>query len=187
MRMRRAAASAALCASLIAGAGCSSEPPAAEAKTAESVLEQALEEHAAGRQDEARRLYHEVLSLDPDSKYAYYNLGLIAQQSNRVPLADALYRAALTIDAKYWPALYNLALIKGSAAGGRREAEILYRKVIALNASYAPAYLNLGLLLVELGKQAEGEAMLARAVQLDPSLKTSSPSPAPPPGPQSSN
>ncbi|HJS25753.1 MAG TPA: tetratricopeptide repeat protein, partial [Actinomycetota bacterium] len=44
------------------------------------------------------RLYQQLLALDPENKFAYYNLGLIDQTQGRTDAAAANYTEALTID-----------------------------------------------------------------------------------------
>jgi Flp pilus assembly protein TadD len=48
------------------------------------------------------------------------------------------------------------------------EAESLYRRAIALRPGDAGAHLNLGLLLREEGRQDEGDAEVATALELNP-------------------
>ena len=49
--------------------------------------------------------------LDPQNKYAYYNLGYIAQVRGDKANAESQYKLALAVDPKYDPALYNPALV----------------------------------------------------------------------------
>jgi tetratricopeptide (TPR) repeat protein len=79
------------------------------------------------------------------------------------------YRIALTIDPNFVPALFNLAILRTSS-GGDRESIDLYRQVIRIDEGYAAAHLNLGFLLLDNGQEREGNAELAMAVGLDPTL-----------------
>jgi tetratricopeptide (TPR) repeat protein len=63
------------------------------------------------------------------------------------------------------------------ALGAIQEAIDLYRKDLSFEPNNAAAHYNLGILLRIQGKAAEGEAEIAKAIQLDPKL----PQPAPPP------
>ena len=56
-----------------------------------------------------------MLKLDPTNKYAFYNLGYIAQTQGDKGGAETQYNKTLAIDAKYDPALYNLAILKTAA------------------------------------------------------------------------
>lgn len=58
------------------------------------------------------RLYQLVLVLDPENKFAYYNLGLIDQTLGRTDAAASNYSDALTFDLDLGPAVFNLAIIR---------------------------------------------------------------------------
>jgi Tfp pilus assembly protein PilF len=80
----------------------------------------------------------------------------------------------LTIDPKYNPALFNLAILT-DAAGDPTAAADLYRRAAAANPSDASSHFNLGLLLLRLGKTAQGNAEITKAIKLNPALKRPSP------------
>ena len=154
---------------------CAGSPAATSGVEAE--LQQGLDAHVVGDYDTAITHYRRVLQLDPNNKFAYYNIGLIDQINNRMPEAEANYRAAIAIDAQYVPALFNLATVRTQVEDLPGAIE-LYQRVIAIQPDRASAYLNMGLALARLGRTAEAEAALARAIQLDPSLATT-PTPSP--------
>src|SRR5213594_3711189 len=62
-------------------------------------LNRGLTAHTAGRLDEAVAAYFETLSKDPKNKFAFYNLGQIAQSQNRLPAAEAYYNLGLLLRA----------------------------------------------------------------------------------------
>ena len=134
-------------------------------------LTAALQAHAEGRLDEAIDLYQEVLTLDPENKFAFYNLGVIEQTRARLDGAAAYYLDALNIDPVFEPALFNLAIVR-SEQGNLDEAISLYQQVIQANPSDAGAHLNLGFLLLQDGQVRQGRAELRQAVQLDPALES---------------
>lgn len=150
-------------------AACSSDTDPNGARTADEVLAAALEAHAAGNLDEAVDLYEEVLVLDPQNRFAYYNLGLIDQTRGLVDQATEEYRQAIAVAPRFTPAIFNLAIIRAEQ-GAVDEAIGLYRDVIAVHADDARAHLNLGFLLFGSGERQEGQDELALAVELDPSL-----------------
>jgi tetratricopeptide (TPR) repeat protein len=159
-------------AALIAGlalstAACSTKK--SEAELASEALRKGLAAHRAGNLPEAAAEYRQVLVYDPNSKEAYYNLGLIDQTNGALASADSNYTLALSIDPSYVPALYNLAIVK-TATGDSEAAIKLYREAIRSDRTYAAAHLNLGFALIEKGQKREGRAQLAIAVKLDPSL-----------------
>jgi tetratricopeptide (TPR) repeat protein len=148
-----------------------------EADQADQVLEHALQLHAQGDLADAKNEYLRVLQLDPENKYAYYNLGLISQTQGDLVSAESSYRTTIAIDADFVPALFNLAILR-TDAGSKREAMDLYRHIIEvtpesdadLTSQLAAAHLNLGFLLLDTGDEAQGQAELDEAVRLDPSL-----------------
>ena len=140
------------------------------------LLNSALAAHQAGRTAEAATNYKKVISLDPQNKWAHYNLGLIEQANGQNTAAEADYRAVLAVDPNFTSALYNLAILRTSAAP--QEAVDLYRHAISVAPKMGSAHLNLGFLLISLGQPAEGKAELDKAVAADPGLAARIPKPA---------
>lgn len=166
---RPAAVAICLVAAIFSSA-CSRGPaPDDEDRSADRTLAVALRAHSAGRIEEAADLYERVLVLDPQNKFAYYNLGLIEQTRGLEDQAVDAYRQALAIDPTFVPALFNLAILR-TEQGAVDEAISLYRSVIEENADHAAAHLNLGFLLLDAGRRGRGEAELELATRLDPSL-----------------
>lgn len=153
-----------------------------DAEKASDAVNRGLEAHLAGKLDEATTAYREALALDPQNKFAYFNLGLIDQTQNHLEAAENNYRVALGIDPDFPSALFNLAIVR-KALGDPQEAIRLYRHVISITPDNASAHLNLGFLLRDAGDTAGANAELATATNLDPTLKSrieGSPTPAPP-------
>jgi tetratricopeptide (TPR) repeat protein len=144
----------------------------------DDALSKALQAHTAGKLDEATVAYFETLAKDPKNKFAFYNLGVIAQGQNRAAAAESYYRLAIDQDALMGSALFNLAILR-ALAGANQEAADLYRRVIAIDPNYAAAHFNLGLVLRLLGQNSEAEQALAKAQQLDAKLVAPSPSASP--------
>jgi tetratricopeptide (TPR) repeat protein len=149
-----------------------------QAQQASDALNAGLQAHAAGKLDEASKDYHDVLTHDPQNKYAMYNLGVIAQTQGQLGQAENYYRSALAVDPNFSSALFNLAIIRANA-GSTQEAIDLYRRAIAADPNNGRAHLNLGILLRATGQSTEGDSEIATALQLDRTL-------VPPPTPTSS-
>ena len=164
-----------LLAVLLAACGGSSGPAN---ETAADALNRGLQAHSANKLDEAVTAYFEVLEKDPKNKFAFYNLGVIAQRSERPAAAEAYYRLALEQDPKMANALFNLAIVRANT-GASQDAISLYRQVIAVEPNYAAAHFNLGLLLRQLGQTAEAQQELATAQRLDAALVAPSQSASP--------
>ena len=159
-------------------AACGGAGSGSSGDTAQDALNRGLAAHAAGKLDDAVTAYFQTLEKDPKNKFAFYNLGEIAQRQNRAQAAESYYRLALEQDAKMVSALFNLAIVRTNA-GASADAVALYRQVIAVDANYAAAHFNLGLLLRQLGQTAEAQTELATAQRLDPKLVAPSPSATP--------
>ena len=151
----------------IGAASCSGGPN--EDGEAEVTLQEALEAHSAGRLDEAVDLYKQVLALDPQNKFAYYNLGVIHQTRGRAGAAEDHYQQALDIDPDFVPALFNMAVLR-TEADELEEAAELYQRVIEVSPDRADAHLNLGFVLIDLGEDEDGRAEIDIAIELDPDL-----------------
>jgi tetratricopeptide (TPR) repeat protein len=146
---------------LVASAvGCSTRK--SEAELASEALTKGLAAHQAGNLAEAAAHYRQVLVHDPNSKEAYYNLGLVDQTNGSLASAESNYSLALSIDPEYVPALYNLAIVK-TAEGDLEAAIELYRDAIRVDPTYAAAHLNLGFALIETGEKKEGLKHLSKA------------------------
>jgi tetratricopeptide (TPR) repeat protein len=144
-----------------------------ETTKATDALNAGLKAQVAGKSGEAIKDYRKVLAHDPKNKFAFYNLGLIDQRAGRDASAIQFYRQALAVDARYVPALFNLAiLLTGSSPD---EATTLYRSVVELAPTNAAAHLNLGLLLRARGQTAEGDALIAKAHELEATTTTAGP------------
>jgi tetratricopeptide (TPR) repeat protein len=137
---------------------------------AEAALEEGLEAHAAGDLEAAEEAYVRVIELDPQNKFAYYNLGVIEQGRGELGRAESRYRTAIGIDPRFVAALFNLAILRAEA-GATAEAIELYETIIEVEPENAGAHLNLGFLLIERGDTERGRAELEQAIQLDPSLQ----------------
>jgi tetratricopeptide (TPR) repeat protein len=169
-----------LAATMLAACGGSAAPPL-PADPAADALARGIAAHNAGRTDEAKQAYYETLYRDPKNKFAFYNLGQIARLSDRPQIAEGYYRSALEIDPNYGPALFGLGAVR-QALNAIQEAIDLYRRDIVVEPNNAAAHYNLGILLRIQGKTAEGDAEIAKGMQLDPKLPAP-PSPKPTPTP----
>lgn len=166
---------------LMACGGGAASVPTAPPDPAADALARGVAAQNAGRIDEAKKAYFETLTHDPRNKFAFYDLGQIARNANQLAIAEGYYRSALEIDPGYAPALFGLGTVRMSL-NFLTEAIDLYRKVLAVDANNAAAHYNLGICLRLTGKVAEGDAEIARGMQLDPKL-TAPPSIRPTPTP----
>jgi tetratricopeptide (TPR) repeat protein len=139
----------------------------AEPSQAEGLLSEAIRCHEAGRFDEARRRYLDVLATSPKQAQSLHGLGLIAQQTGDLEGALRSIRQAVAIDPR--DAGYHFSL--GSALQAHRqidEALNEYRQALALNPKLASAHNNIAALLQQQGKLEEARLHYERAVAAKP-------------------
>jgi tetratricopeptide (TPR) repeat protein len=150
-----------------AAVGCSSAaPPAVSATT--GTFDSAVAAERVGDRALAVADFLAVVKADPRDKFAWYDLGDIADQSGQPTQAVADYRRVLAIDGGYVPALYNLAVIE--TPGAPSTAAQLYERALRVEPGDADAHLNLGYVLKSLGHTSTGDAQIATALRLDPAL-----------------
>ncbi len=160
--------------------GGSSPSAAPGGESANDVLQRGLAAHSAGRVEEAIVLYYQALSKDPNSSFAFFNLGEIAHRRGQLVAAESWYRLALENDKTMPQALYNLALVR-QVAGAPAESAALLRQLLQAQPNNASAHYNLGIALRALGQTAEATAEFATAQRLDARLvpPTGTPRPTP--------
>jgi Flp pilus assembly protein TadD len=91
---------------------------------------------------------------------------VIEDQAGRARSAENYYRLALGVDPDFPSALFNLAILR-TAGGDTGEAIDLYRHIITVEPDNAAAHNNLGYALRSVGQEADGNAEITRASQLD--------------------
>ncbi len=146
----------------------SSSTAESAAKEAKTALNAGLEAQTAGDLETAAQHYNETLTIDPENKFASYNLALIDEANGNYGLAEEKYRAALEVDPAYGPALFNLAILR--TGRDPQEAISLYRRAAEADKKDAAVWMNLGLLLRASGKKAAGNEAVQKAVKLNPDL-----------------
>jgi predicted O-linked N-acetylglucosamine transferase (SPINDLY family) len=129
----------------------------------------------SGLQEDARRAFSTAAALRPDAAEIHNNLATALLDLGQRQDAIAHYRRALALAPALAPALadiwYNLANALADT-GASAETETCYRKAIALKPDFAAALGNYGRWLMTLGRWAEAEPLLARAVGIAPANAT---------------
>jgi tetratricopeptide (TPR) repeat protein len=135
---------------------------------------------AAGQGNSAAAIadYQAAVTANPLSSIAYYDLGVAYGEKDEVVQARTAFQKALLINSEYKAAMYDLAVLDTRTEPAT--AIQLYRQLITTYPDSPDALFNLGLLLDHLGDKAPGAAYIAKAVALDPSLKSRAPKPAKP-------
>lgn len=187
MNMRQIFGSLACGAVLLTGvSACSEEPddkPQASSsdnsdKTSDGaapadLLNLGVEQGQAGKFDEAKVTFEEVLEAEANNKFAWFNLGFIAQSRNKVDEAITNYDKALEVDANYKPALYNKAIALESEDPAT--SMDIYRRIVSIDNKSSTAYLRLGILLSRSGDDEEARDAFNAAIRLDNELTSAVP------------
>ncbi len=136
----------------------------AEREWLATLLSDAVAQHQAGRLDEAKDLYLQILAIDVRHAPSLFGLGAIAQQSGNAQVAEKMIRRAIAIDGGNVD--FHFAL--GTALQAQRkfaEAISAFRHVLELKPENLPARFRIGNVLQLEGKQdeaiAEYESILA--------------------------
>lgn len=147
---------------------CSDDPSNDDRAAAEALVEQGINQMQSGDLERAEETLARASRLDADQTLAHYNLGVMDQRANRADDASQHYTDALEIDPEHGPSLYNSAVL--AEGSDLDEAIELYRDAIEAQPEFAPAYMRLGFALNHLGRTAEAEPMLAKGLELDPTM-----------------
>jgi tetratricopeptide (TPR) repeat protein len=132
-----------------------------------------VEQGQAGNFDAAKATFEKVLAAEANNKFAWFNLGFIAQSRNQIDEAISSYDKALEADANYKPALYNKAIALESRAP--TTSMDIYRKLVSIDNKSSTAYLRLGMLLSQSGDDAAAQDAFNTAIRLDNGLASAVP------------
>jgi tetratricopeptide (TPR) repeat protein len=140
--------------------------PRAEAAP-EIVYRDGLSHHQAGRLDQARQRYEQVLAADAHHFDALHMLGVLAIQTGRLDAAVDLIRGAISLR-KGDPGAYGNLGNALNALNRHAEALEASDRAIALAPSFAQAHGNRGQALLHLGRREEAADAYTRAALLGP-------------------
>jgi Tfp pilus assembly protein PilF len=153
----------------------SSSPRGTDPAAAAVTLEKGVTDLRAGHTALATREFRTATKLDPDNKYAWFDLGVTTSNAGHVSAADRDYQSAIAIDPMFEPALFNYGY---DQYGSKRyaAASSYLRRAAAAIPNDAGAHLYLGLSLAmqadsnaALGKEATAELQLA--LKLNPAFR----------------
>jgi tetratricopeptide (TPR) repeat protein len=123
--------------------------------------------HQSGRIAEAKELYMQVLSAEPENFDALHLLGVLAHQVGNHDLAVSLMEKAVQQNAGNAVVFNNL----GEAYKGTKrldEAERCYRKALELNPDFTEVFSNLGNALKDLGRLEDAVQVYLQALAIKP-------------------
>ncbi len=148
------------------------KPPGHESKAvtvlpAPELLLQAVALHQAGRLEQARTIYQDLLRRNPADSHALHYLGLISLQQENFADAVRLIESAIRSDPRV-PAFYcNL----GNAYKGLRQFDNAASALVEatrLDPDFQVAYCNLGNIYLEQGKLEQAVSSYRSALALQP-------------------
>lgn len=123
----------------------------------------AVDLHHAGEFDKARRIYKQVLTLQPDHAEATGSLAMIEFQAKRYPRAIELLQTVIATHGDNPGYHMNLGAVL-DAAGQTEKAEGSYGRAIELAPSYADPYYNLGDLYLRQGRADDAIAVFEQCM-----------------------
>lgn len=132
-----------------------------------SDLQQALVHHQAGRLDEARRAYRDILDRDPANADALHLLGVCTGQQGQAD--QAIHLIGQAIDANPDVADYHVNLAQFLRIAGRlEEAAAALTVALSIAPNLGAGYNALGVVLKEMNKLDEAATAFEEAVRLAP-------------------
>lgn len=131
------------------------------------LLAKAVQQHKAGRLNDAEKLYQRVLQADPACADACYLLGMLADEVGQPANALQHIAAALKIAPGNGQFHYSRGVILQNT-DRPDDAAAAYRKTLQYNPEHIQALENLAVALVDLGDDVQGEAVCRQVLKLAP-------------------
>jgi predicted TPR repeat methyltransferase len=130
-------------------------------------IDKAIALHRAGRLEEARRLYDQILAADPGNASVWHFLGVLQHQSGDSEVAVENLTRALDLDPRYADAWNNLGNIYRET--NQYDAALrAYERAVEIVPRHADAWNNIGVMRSGRGEYEEAQRAYARAVEMDP-------------------
>jgi tetratricopeptide (TPR) repeat protein len=144
--------------------------PGSDAAVLNAIYNEGLSHHQAGRLDQARQRYEQVLAVAPRHFDALHLLGVYCIQTGQPERGVELIRQAVSVRRDMPGAYGNLANALNSL-GRSAEALEASDRAIALNPDFAEAHGNRAQALQQLGRLEDALASYDRVVALKPTAK----------------
>ncbi len=133
----------------------------------EQILSEAVQSLEAGRIEEAKALYLQILSRDVRHAPSLFGLGRIAQKAGNSAVAEKMLRRAIAVDTE--SAEYQLALGTALQTQGKFDDAVgEFRRVLELDPAHRLALFRLGNTLQLAGKLDEAIAVYRQLLGIDP-------------------
>jgi protein O-GlcNAc transferase len=140
--------------------------------TSSETLALAVDQHQAGRLQNAERMYREILAAEPNHAVALHHLGLAVYQLGERAVGTEYIQRALHLRPDFVEAYYDLGLALHEQ-GRLGEAVASYRRAVELRPAFAEAHSNLGNVFQAQGKLNEAIACYRQALAIRPNLAES--------------
>jgi len=136
-------------------------------KNIESLLQEALSLCQSGHFNEGKKIYFQVLELDPENSRALSNLGSIELHTGNLEGSIKFLNTSLRVNSNQPIAYYNYGMAL-QMTKKYNNALAAYESAVALKSNFTEAYLNRGITLYELKRYDDALASYAQAIQLKP-------------------
>ena len=117
----------------------------------------------------AKKLYQEILDLNPNFLEANNNLGLLFQLDKEYDKARECYEKIIKINPRILSAQFNLGLVFQKMEKNEKAKEC-YKKAIELNPKLVNAQYNLGIVFQKMGENEKAKECYKKAIELNPKL-----------------
>lgn len=136
-------------------------------KFVEALVNQGLVELQRGNFSRARQLLTRARRLNPDVAQPHHGLGVLAERERRPDVAAKHYDEALKVDPGFAPARANLARLYFES-GRFEHARIQFKRLMEVAPEEPAGFVGLAESLLQLGRHAEAEDVVARGTKRFP-------------------
>ncbi len=135
----------------------------------QQMINLALQNHQAGRLQQAETGYRKVLAANPEHPVALNLLGTIAHQSGNNDAAEQLISKAVNLAPDYAEAFLNLGIVQRHL-GKLAEAQSSFGKVLGFAPDNVDAQFNLGIVARDLGRLQDAIEHFRKTSHLKPAF-----------------
>lgn len=133
------------------------------------LIQQAVQQHRAGKLDIAAKLYHAALQLNQDHPDALHGLGMVMREKQDLNAAMALVQQAIVLEPERADFYNDLGMIFQDR-GDLEKAISFHKRALKLQPEFSPAYINLGVAYKRLGQLDDAINAYQAALKLQPDM-----------------
>ena len=127
----------------------------------------AIQYHQKNNLDEAKKIYLQILKINPNHVNAHNNLGAAYKQLGKIEKAKSCFEKVIQLNPNDVDGHNNLGLLLFELKEIQK-AKSFFEKTIQLNPNYVEAHNNLGTIFNELKEFQKAKDCYERAIQLNP-------------------